>query len=90
MRSMANSLNARVKQNSNSQQDQLKLPNESRWLTGDSAKQEDIEGHYGGIVGEGYGLWRALVDAFDQPSEEKPRAHKGSGPRQRGNPRGNR
>lgn len=44
----------------------LTLPSGS-WRTSDTTKQQDVEDNYGGIVGEGYGMWRAINDIFIQP-----------------------
>lgn len=71
---------ARAAQASNAQQDQLKLPNGSKWNTGASAKQQTVEDHYGSLIGEPYGVWRAYKDAqkhyrrdFIEPRRKKMR-----------------
>lgn len=45
----------------------LTLPNRTGWRTSPTARQQEVEDNYGGIVGEGYGIWRLLNDLTEQP-----------------------
>jgi hypothetical protein len=68
----ANSLTKRAQVDANSSQDVIKTPFGS-FQTGNTTPQQDFEDHYGGILGEGYGLIRFGHDSYNNA---KPRVRK--------------
>ena len=50
------------------QSDTLTGPNQGSWKTSSSTRQQEVEDQYGGIIGEGYGVYRAISDAIRNTS----------------------
>lgn len=68
------SLGKRTEQHANIRQDGIETNPSSQtittpggtWETSPTTPQQEVEDQYGGVVGEGYGIWRAIYDAMRQ------------------------